>query len=77
MIIFTHPLTCSGLSSLAQWDSSITEGKPKGLFLMHGNELQEESFRPSFKFSGDNKSHKICKRNIIKSNENYKIFGWG
>lgn len=39
---------------------------------MHGNEFQEESFRPSFKFSGDNKSNKICKRNVIKIMENIK-----
>lgn len=42
------------------------------MFLLHDSELQEESFRPSFKFSGDSKSHKICKRNIIKVMENIK-----
>lgn len=69
MTVSSHPLPALGS---AHWQSETLpslEGKLKGLFLIHGNEFQEESFRPSFKFSGSNKSHKICKEGIIKNNE--------
>jgi hypothetical protein len=65
-------LTCSGPRAPGEWDSCITDGKPKGLFLIHGKELQEDSFRPSFTFSGDNKSHKICKKHY-KNNGKHNI----